>query len=166
MNEIKATSNQLTSNQLAGNQLTSNMQPVLIALLFVISFSVLAQDKQVVVDMKKHRIVMQVTTGDSSVQAMVIRQVGNIRAAWPNAEVEVVVQGAGIDLLTTTKSKYSSSVAEWTVKGIQFSACNNTMIHRKMSKADLLPQAVVVPSAIIELTLKQEEGWAYVKGGN
>jgi uncharacterized protein len=143
------------------------MKTLIICTCFLlVTLSASAQMEQTVVDMKKHRIVMQVTTGDSSVQAMVIRQVGNIRAAWPNAQVEVVVQGAGIDLLTTAKSKYAKSVAEWTAKGIQFSACNNTMLHRKMTKAELLPQAVIVPSAIIELTLKQEEGWAYVKGGN
>jgi len=30
----------------------------------------------------------------------------------------------------------------------------------------LLKASTVVPSAMIELTLKQENGWAYVKGGH
>ncbi|MDZ7647160.1 MAG: DsrE family protein [Cytophagales bacterium] len=51
-------------------------------------------------------------------------------------------------------------------KGVVFAACNNTMKRRKLTKADLLPTATVVPSAMIELTLKQEKGWAYVKGAH
>jgi intracellular sulfur oxidation DsrE/DsrF family protein len=40
------------------------------------------------------------------------------------------------------------------------------MKRRNIKKEDLLSSAVVVPSAIIELTLKQEKGWAYIKGGH
>jgi intracellular sulfur oxidation DsrE/DsrF family protein len=110
--------------------------------------------------------VMQFTNSDSVSQASVVLQVGNIRAIWPNAQIEVVCHGGGLDLLQTSKSKAASGVAEWTGKGVVFAACNNTMKRRNLTKADLLPTATVVPSAMIELTLKQEKGWAYVKGAH
>ena len=56
-------------------------------------------------------------------------------------------------------------VADWTQKGVTFAACNNTMNVRKITKEDLLPQAVVIPAAVIELALKQEAGWSYFRGG-
>jgi len=28
-----------------------------------------------------------------------------------------------------------------------------------------LPQAIVIPAAVIELATKQEEGWSYFRGG-
>jgi len=118
-----------------------------------------------VIDMKKHKIVIQFMDSDSVGQVIVTKQVANARACWPNAEIEVVCLGGGLDLLTTAKSKAAAAVADWTTKGVVFAACNNTMKLRKVQKEDLLKQAVVVPAAIAELVSKQEDGWSYFRGG-
>ena len=118
-----------------------------------------------VIDMKKHKIVIQFMDSDSVGQVIVTKQVGNLRALWPNAEIEVVCLGGGLDLLTSAKSKAAGEVADWSAKGVVFAACNNTMKLRKVKKEDLLTQAVVVPAAIVELATKQEEGWSYFRGG-
>lgn len=136
-----------------------------IILLLLTPLALKAQQGPEVLDMKKHKIVFQFMDADSASQVRMNMQVGNVRTTWPNAEIEVVCQGGGIDMLITAKSKASSSVAEWTSKGVIFAACNNTMRNRNVKKEDLLSQAVVVPSAIVELALKQEGGWSYVKGG-
>jgi uncharacterized protein len=142
------------------------MKQLLVVFLLALSINTIAQSNEGVLDMKKHKIVMQYTLSDSLSQVSVVTQVGNIRALWPNAQIEVVCHGGGLDLLQTSKSKAASEVAEWTGKGVVFAACNNTMKRKKLTKADLLPTATVVPSAMIELTLKQEKGWAYVKGAH
>lgn len=126
----------------------------------------LAQQTDGVVDLKKHKIVMQFSDSDSVSQASVVGQVKNIRTAWPNAQVEVVCHGPGLDLLIAAKSKAANQVAEWSGKGVVFAACNNTMKRRNVKKEDLVGSAQVVPSALIEITLKQEKDWAYVKGGH
>jgi uncharacterized protein len=140
----------------------------LITLLAIITCAgnLFAQQGDGVVDMKKHKIVMQFSNSDSLSQASVVGQVKNIRTAWPNAQIEVVCHGPGLDLLQTTRSKAAIQVAEWSGKGIVFAACGNTMKRKNLKKEDLLPSAVVVPSAMIELTLKQENKWAYVKGAH
>jgi intracellular sulfur oxidation DsrE/DsrF family protein len=142
------------------------MKKLLLFLLSVIALHAQAQQNTEALDLKKHKIVMQFTDGDSVSQAIVTGQVKNIRTAWPNAEIEVVCHGAGLDLLMTSKSKASKALTDWSAQGVVFSACNNTMKRRNIKKEDLLPSVQVVPSAMIELTLKQEEGWAYVKGGH
>jgi intracellular sulfur oxidation DsrE/DsrF family protein len=142
------------------------MKPILLLLFIVSGFTSLAQQNDGVVDMKKHKIVMQFTDSDSLSQATVLGQVKNIRTAWPNADIEVVCHGGGLDLLQTAKSKVNSQIAEWSGKGVVFAACNNTMKRRNIKKEDLLKNIIVVPSAMIELTLKQEQDWAYVKGGH
>ncbi|MBK5278282.1 MAG: DsrE family protein [Bacteroidia bacterium] len=142
------------------------MKKLILIILCVITLHVRAQQKSDVVDFNKHKIVMQFTDSDSLSQASVTGQVKNIRAAWPNADIEVVCHGPGLDLLIATKSKASKAVAEWSAQGVIFGACNNTMRRQKINKEQLLPSAQVVPSAMIELTLKQEAGWAYVKGGH
>jgi len=123
------------------------------------------QQNSEVIDMKKHKIVIQFMDSDSVGQVIVTQQIGNVRALWPNAEIEVVCLGGGLDLLTSTKSKAAGEVADWSAKGVVFAACNNTMKLRKVKKEDLLKQAVVVPAAIVELATKQEEGWSYFRGG-
>lgn len=146
---------------------TKHMKKIIFLMLLIcITGATIAQQNSDVVDMKKHRIVMQFVDGDSLSQATITGQVKNIRAAWPNAEVEVVCHGSGLDLLMTTKSKASTALADLSSKGVIFSACNNTMRRRNIKKEELLPSARVVPSAMIQLTIRQEEGWAYVKGGH
>lgn len=142
------------------------MKNIFLTFLSIIAISVQAQQNSEALDLKKHKIVMQFTDNDSLSQATVTGQVKNILTAWPNADIEVVCHGGGLDLLMTSKSKASKELAEWTAKGVVFSACNNTMKRRNIKKEELLPSVQVVPSAMIELTLKQEEGWAYVKGGH
>lgn len=142
------------------------MKLFILLLVLVSSTPLLAQQSAGVVDMKKHKIVMQFSNSDSLSQASVVGQVKNIRTAWPNAEIEVVCHGPGLDLLQTTKSKAASQVAEWSGKGVVFAACGNTLKRKNLTKEDLLPSAIVVPSAMIELTLKQEKKWAYVKGAH
>lgn len=119
-----------------------------------------------VVDMKKHKIVMQFSVGDSTEQASLVGQVGNIRSAWPNATVEVVCHSSGLEMLTKAKSKVAASIKDLSSQGVIFAACNNTMRRRNIKKEDLLEQAVVVPSAMIELVSKQESGWSYLKGAH
>lgn len=142
------------------------MKNFLAVVLALIALHAQAQQNPDIIDLKKHKIVIQFTDADSSSQASVTGQVKNIRTAWPNAQLEVVCHGPGLDLLITTKSKASKAVADWSAQGVIFSACNNTMKRRNIKKEELLNSAQVVPSAMIELTLKQEAGWSYVKGGH
>src|SRR6478609_411749 len=110
------------------------MKKILIAIVCLIAFRAQAQQSSDVVDMNKHRIVMQFTDADSVSQGTVTAQVKNIRTAWPNAEIEVVCHGGGLDLLMTSKSKASKALAEWSAQGVVFSACNNTMKRRNIKK--------------------------------
>ena len=119
-----------------------------------------------VVDTKVHKMVMQFTVGDSLEQVAIVGQVANIRAAWPNAQVEVVCHSSGLDMLTKSKSVVSKELTDLSNKGVVFAVCNNSMKKRNVRKEDLLPQAVVVPSAMVELVTKQEQGWAYLKAAH
>jgi len=136
--------------------------PILFAFLPMLAT---AQQNSEVIDLKKHKIVIQFADADSLAQVRVTQQVGNVLRCWPNAEIEIVCLAGGLDLLMTSKSTASKEVADWTAKGIVFAACNNTMKNRNIKKEDLLSQAVVVPSAIVELATKQEQGWSYFRSG-
>ncbi len=134
--------------------------------ILLMPFSLLAQQNSEVIDLKKHKIIMQFSAGDSLSQVSVLGQVKNIRTAWPNAQLEVVCHGNGLDLLVANKSKAGDQVKAWTNQGVVFAACNNTMKRKGVTANDLLPQVTVVPSAMTELVSKQEKKWAYVRGGH
>ena len=77
----------------------------------MVALHVQAQQNSEALDLKKHKIVMQFTDNDSLSQATVTGQVKNIRTAWPNAEIEVVCHGPGLDLLMTRFRMFDSSRA-------------------------------------------------------
>lgn len=137
---------------------------VVVAMLFI-PIVLMAQEKQKAAKAGKHKVVIQFNDMDSVSQVRAVMQVENIRKVWADADIEVVCLGGGLDLLTSKNSKVRTQVATWTEKGVTFAACNNTMMLRNIKKEDLLPQALVIPSAVIELATKQEGGWAYFKGG-
>lgn len=112
---------------------------------------------------RQHRVVYDVTNADTAVQASLVRQLNNIKRSWPEAQVEVVIHGKGLDFLLTNKSYKAAGIRELQGKGVVFAACENTMRFRKVTKADLLPGVITVPMGVGEIIMKQEEGWSYIK---
>lgn len=137
----------------------------LLFLLLLLSSAVSAQTVSEVLDLKKHKIVIQFNSGDSISQARVALQLDYIRTSFPNATIEVVCVGQGLDLVIASTSKAKAAVAEWSAKGVVFAACNSTMRYRNIRRSDLVPSAKVIPSGPVELAVKQEQGWAYFWGG-
>ncbi|HET9487311.1 MAG TPA: DsrE family protein [Chryseosolibacter sp.] len=115
---------------------------------------------------KSHKVIMQVTEGDSLTQLAVIGQVRNIKKQLPDAQIEVVCHANSLDMLLRSGSKVASHIAELKPMGVNFMACENTMARKKATAADLVPGAGTVPSGLVEIILKQEEGWSYIKGGH
>jgi uncharacterized protein len=115
---------------------------------------------------KKHRVVFQFTNANDTLQQKAFtNQLNNLATLWPNAELEVVSYNHGLDFMMTAKSKQIDAINKLSEKGIKFMVCENTMKRQKVTKDQLLPIAIVVPSGIAEVVEKQEKGWAYIKGG-
>jgi uncharacterized protein len=114
---------------------------------------------------KAYKIVFQLTSNDTLVQKALIKQVNNALTAAPKSSIEVVCHNNGITFLQISKSLSAEGIKTLKAKGVVFSACENTMADRKIAKTDILPEAVFVPSGIIEIADKQLSGWAYLKAG-
>ncbi|MCU0392101.1 MAG: DsrE family protein [Thermoflexibacter sp.] len=129
-------------------------------------FLLLAQKTNAqVVSNKKHKIVLQLVSGDTAIYRMLIRQLGNIKKVAPNAVVEVVCHGGGIYILDKDKTNYKPEIEDFAKNGVVWAACENTMRERKIPKEQLLPISTTVPSGVFEVILKQEDGWSYLKIG-
>ncbi len=135
----------------------------LVIMLIFVSAQLKAQDK---ISEKVHHVVMQLNTADTAAWSGVLGNIKNFQKIWPGkVEVEVVVHGKALNFLVASKSHLIEDIEALSKKGVQFSACENTMNKYGITKSMLLPSANTVPSGVAELILKQEAGWGYLKAG-
>jgi len=135
----------------------------LVIMLIFVSTQLKAQNN---VSEKVHHVVMQLNTADTAAWSSVLGNIKNFQKIWPGkVEVEVVVHGKALNFLVASKSHLVEDIETLSKKGVQFSACENTMNKYGITKAMLLSSAKIVPSGVAELILKQEAGWGYLKAG-
>ncbi len=137
----------------------------LLTALMLMPVLIFAQNESSDVDMAEHKIVFQLTSADSNVHKMLVRQLGNVLAAAPNSKIEVVCHGPGIAMLTTKQTIVHPKVSELKGKGIDFVVCENTLKEKKVTKEEIILEASFVKAGIIEIVKKQEEGWSYIRAG-
>jgi intracellular sulfur oxidation DsrE/DsrF family protein len=131
--------------------------------LFLTSFAAQAQSP---VSTKKHKVVFQLTSADTIAHKNLVRQLENLKAAAPNAKIEVVCHNDGIQFLRTAVTKQTEKISELSLAGIDFVACENTMKQRKISREELTISCRTVQAGILEIMTKQEKKWSYIKAGN
>ena len=119
-----------------------------------------AQDNTV----KKHRVVFQLSTGDSLEQKGFIKQLYNLQHATDSIDIEVVIQAQGINFITKA-SPYSAEIEKLSSAHLKFLVCRNTMNTKHVTEEDLLPQAKIIPAGILHIIERQEQGWSYIKAG-
>lgn len=114
----------------------------------------------------KHQVVIQLTSGDTLVWKALMNNLRHLKEAWGDSvDIEVVAHGPGIDLLISAKTTQQNDITNFKKQGIVFMGCENTLKARNLTKEALITEAVVVPSGIGEVIMKQEEGWSYLKAG-
>lgn len=119
-----------------------------------------------------HRILLHLDEADPARQNLVLNNASNLNKYYQDkgeeAEIEIVVYGPGLTMLVPGKSPVADRVKSISQNfdNVSFRACANT--HRKMSKKAgkeiaLMPHAKMVPSGVIHLVERQEQGWSYVR---
>jgi intracellular sulfur oxidation DsrE/DsrF family protein len=115
---------------------------------------------------QSHRIVFQLSSGDTLAQRGLLKNLQNLLTEWPDAQIEVVNHSQGLDFVLARESPFVKEISGFIKKGVVFAACENTLRSRKLDKSALLPGVTTVPSGVAEIVKKQEEGWSYLKAGN
>lgn len=114
----------------------------------------------------KHRIIMQLSSNDTLVWKGLMNNLKHLKAGWGDRVIiEVVAHGPGLDLLITGKTTQHEKIIQFKKAGIQFIACENTMMERKVAKESIIEEAGFVKMGIGEIVRKQEQGWSYIKAG-
>jgi len=132
---------------------------VCICALFCFNLTASAQNKV-------HKVIFVVTSPDqgdwSTATTLADHFIAGIK---PEAtEVEVLSYGPAIPILAKG-SPVAKEIADLEKLGVHFVACRNAMRAHKIAESDLLPGVTSVPSGVVELVLKQEAGYSYVKVG-
>ena len=136
------------------------MKKLILFLALLIGTTAVAQHGE-----RQHRVVMQLTSGDTLVHKNLMKQFKNMKEASPSLQLEVVCHGPGMDLLMSDRSIVQAKVKEFASQGIVFLACDNTIRERQLDPSKVLPEAGHVKAGIIHIVERQEDGWSYIKAG-
>ncbi len=126
--------------------------------LLVLLFSVTAH--------AQHKIIWEIASGDTVQQRVLFNQVNNVLTEAPDTKIEVVFHSPAVYALIKDTGYFKPQIAALYKKGVVFAVCNNSLKKRNIDKTRVIPEAIIVPVAILELVKKQEEGWAYIRAGN
>ncbi len=115
----------------------------------------------------KHKVVIQVSSGDEQTQMLALNNAVNVQKdlGMDNVEIEIVAYGPGLGIMTA-KSKEAPRVKSLAAQNIKFSACGNTIkaVTKKTGKAPKLTEGVnVVPAGVIRIMELQGQGYAYIR---
>ncbi|MQQ99768.1 DsrE family protein [Glaciimonas soli] len=92
---------------------------------------------------------------------------GNVKNAQKeigndNATLEIVVYGPAIEMLLA-KSEVADKVSTTVASGVKIVACENSMHGAHFSHDDMISTIAYVPSGVVELMKRQNEGYAYIR---
>jgi intracellular sulfur oxidation DsrE/DsrF family protein len=131
---------------------------ILVASLVLVSFGFTYRKPE------PYRVAFDLTSRDSVDQTAVVRWIREITAASPNAQLEVVLYGKGLDLVMPERSIVSADVQHAIQNpNVTFKVCAIAMKNNKIEKSQLFPGVQIVPDGIYELISKQQEHWGYIK---
>ena len=95
---------------------------------------------------------------------MILNNMQNLRdgVGGEPVEIELVAYGPGINMLKSD-SPVKQRIAEAMKSGVKVNGCQNTMNGMKLTPADMLPEIGYVPSGVVEVMRRQQQGWAYIR---
>jgi intracellular sulfur oxidation DsrE/DsrF family protein len=112
----------------------------------------------------RNRALFQVTDNDPARWNLILNNLGALKegVGSEGAEIELVAYGPGVNMLKAD-SPVKHRIADALRAGVTINACQNTMNGMKLTPADMLPEIGYVPSGVVEVMKKQQQGWAYIR---
>lgn len=122
--------------------------------------------------LKGIKVMLHLNSGDPQRMAEALDDAEELlryyRSTHQIARVEIITNGGGINLLRADTSPYKERIRQlyrdW--NNLVFVACQNALdrVKREQGKQiELLPEAVVIDSAVAQIMRRQHQGWAYIQ---
>lgn len=77
-------------------------------------------------------------------------------------EIEILANSIAVEKLKK-ESEWEQQINELLENGVVIAACQNALNAQKIIKEDLIEQITIVPAGVVELVIRQNEGFAYIK---
>lgn len=112
----------------------------------------------------KARMVIQVSENNTAIWNLALNNAKNIQKdlGKDNVVLEIVAFGPGINMLKAD-SEVGNRIAEADESGVGVMACENTMRNQKLNKQDMLASVRYVPSGVVNILQRQQQGYAYLR---
>ena len=113
-----------------------------------------------------HHVVMHLNSGDERIQKSALNNIAHLfqEVGGDRMKVELVVHGAGLELLTKKHTKFLEELERLkSLYGVSYTACSNTMKSMNLTRDDLIAQVDRTVPAMVRLMELQEAGWVYIK---
>ncbi|MGH8850088.1 MAG: DsrE family protein [Casimicrobiaceae bacterium] len=113
---------------------------------------------------QRSRVVIQMSDASPAKWNLALNNARNIQSdvGAGKVDIEVVAYGPGIGMLKAD-SVVGNRIEEAGKAGVKVVACENTMRGQKLTPADMLNGIGYVPSGVVELMQRQQQGWAYIR---
>lgn len=112
------------------------------------------------------KIVFDMTSGDLKAQQSAIRHIKMMSQGYPDAQFEMVMYGGAMDMVLEGKSPVGEDMKDLVSRSnVTMVICEGTMKRHNVEKSALIPGVQTVPDGIMELVMKQRQGWSYIKEG-
>lgn len=113
---------------------------------------------------KPVHIVFDVTSKDPQTHAAVLRHVKGMSEAYPDAMFEVVIYGGALPMVVKDESPSANAIEQLTKRNnVSFKVCAQTMERHGVAKDQLVAGVQTVPDGILEIVMRQADGWGYIK---
>lgn len=133
------------------------MKNIILIIAFVCATITFAQENPV-------KIVFDVTSADENTHKSAVRHVKLMSEAYPESEFELVVYSGSMNLVLADKSVVADEIGQLVKnENVSIKVCAATMKRNKATQTDLVEGVEVVPDGIMEIILKQQQGWGYIK---
>jgi len=108
--------------------------------------------------------VLQVSDNDEAKWNLALNNAKNLQAALgaKNVDVEIVAYGPGIGMLKA-ESTVGNRILDAGATGVKVIACENTMKAQKLGRDDMLAGIIYVPSGVVQIMERQQQGWGYIR---
>ncbi len=110
------------------------------------------------------KIVFDVTSADQKIHSSTIRHVMGMSKAYPNSTFQVVIHSTALPMVLHGDSSVSDEIEPLTaLDNVTFNVCEMTLKRYELTQSDLLNGVGTVPDGILEIVMRQNEGWGYIK---
>ena len=113
----------------------------------------------------RHKVIFQVSDGDPKKWNLTLNNARNVQTELgaANVAIEIVAYGPGIGMLKADSESANRVQEEALSNGVKVVACENTMTNMKLAKADMLNGIGYVRAGVVELMVRQKQGYAYIR---